>query len=96
MDAAVGPLCLPPPSCPGISPGEVAANEDPAQGILLATHCHRWADVQVAEGVKARGASERDFPGYISKVRTLEEGQQDHPQKEGSVGTGRDSSWGGG
>lgn len=70
MDAGVGPLCLPPPSCPSVSLGEAAADEDPAQGVLLAAHCHGWADVQVAEGVEAGGTSEWDFPGYVSKVRT--------------------------
>lgn len=64
---------------PCLSLGEAAADEDPAQGVLLAAHGHRWADVQVAEGVEARGASERDFLGYVSKVGALWENQQDAP-----------------
>lgn len=67
----------PPPPCPpllpGFSLGEAAADEDPAQRVLLALHRDWRADVQVAEGVKARDTSELDFPGYISKVRTLGE-----------------------
>ena len=67
----------PPPSCPpplpGFSLGEAAADEDPAQRVLLALHRDWRADVQVAEGVKARDTSELDFPGYVSKVRTLGE-----------------------
>lgn len=52
-------------ACPGALPApaashlqEAAADEDPAlQGVLLALH-HDWrADVQVAEGVKARGTA---------------------------------------
>lgn len=82
---------------PSLSLGEAAADEDPAQGIFLATHCHGGADVQVAEGVKAGGASKQDLPGYISEVRTLGEDQQvPPPQKEGSVRTGSDNSWVGG
>ena len=73
---------------PGFSPGEAAADEDPAQGILLALH-HNWrADVQVAKGVKARDTGGLDFPGYVSKVRTLGENQENPhptPAKEGSV-----------
>lgn len=76
-----------PSPLPGFSPGEAAADEDPAQGILLALH-HDWrADVQVAKGVKARDTGRLDFPGYISKVRTLGENQENPhpPAKEGSV-----------
>lgn len=78
---------------PGLSLGEAAADEDPAQGILLAAHCDGRADIQVAERVKAGGTSRQDLPGYISKVGTLGEDQQaPPPQKEGSVRTGSDTS----
>lgn len=72
---------------PGFSPGEAAADEDPAQGVLLALH-HDWrADVQVAEGVKARGTGDLDFPGYVSKVGTLGENRENPhpPPPEGGV-----------
>lgn len=70
---------------PCLSLGEVAADEDPAQGVLLAAHSHRGADVQVAEGVEAGGASERDFLGYVSKIWALWEDQRDthtHPERK--------------
>lgn len=82
---------------PGLSLGEAAADEDPAQGVLLAAHRDGRADVQVAKRVKAGGAREQDLPGYISEVGTLGQDQQaPPPQKEGSVRTGSDSSWVGG
>lgn len=59
MDTAVGPVSSA-TLRPGLSLGEAAADEDPAQRVLLAAHCHRRADVQVAEGVKAGGASQQD------------------------------------
>lgn len=89
--------CPGPPPLPGFSPGEAAADEDPAQGVLLALH-HDWrADVQVAKGVKARDSGRLAFPGYISKVRTLGENQENpHPpprrgqfeQEETALGVG--------
>lgn len=81
-DAPVGAPC--PLSRPGpcLSPREAAADEDAAQGVRLATHGDRRADVQVAKGVKARGAREWDFPGYISEVRTLGEDKQDTTKTE--------------
>lgn len=93
-DAPVGaPSALSRPG-PDLSPGEAAADEDAAQGVRLAAHGDRRTDVQVAEGVKAGGAHEWDFPGYISKVRTLGEDKQDtpHNHQEGGVRTRTDSS----
>lgn len=95
-DAAVGAPGPPPRPGPGLSLGVAAADENAAQGVRLAAHGDRRADVQVAEGVKAGGAREWDFPGYISEVRTLGEDQQDTPapRQEGGVRTRRGSSWG--
>lgn len=93
MDAALGASYPPPPSRPGFSLGEAAADEDAAQGVLLAARRHRGADVQVAEGVKAGGAGQWDFLGDVSKVRTLGGDQQDPaPQKEGSIRIGREKN----
>lgn len=53
-----------------LSPGEAAANEDAAQRVLLAAHCHWWADLQVAEGVEAGGVL-WCFLSHIAKIRAL-------------------------
>lgn len=73
---------------PRISPRQGAANQDPAQGILLASHCHRWADVQVAKGVKAGDHSPGGLTGHIAEIRAL--------RKKGEVtGTSRVGDLGG-
>jgi len=57
---------------PRFSPRQGAADQDPAQGILLPSHRHRWADVQVAEGVKAGDGFPRGLAGHIAKIGALE------------------------
>lgn len=54
-----------------ISPGQGAANQDPAQGILLPSHCHWRADIQVAEGVEAGDLSPGGLTGHVAKIRAL-------------------------
>lgn len=51
--------------------GEAAANEDPPQGIFLSCHSHGWADLQVAEGVKAADGFKEGLSGHIAKVGAL-------------------------
>lgn len=51
--------------------GKAAADEDPPQGILLPCHGHRWADLQVAEGVEAVDGVEEGFSAHIAKVGAL-------------------------
>lgn len=59
---------------PWISPllrGEAAADEDPPQGIRLPRHSHRWADLQVSEGVEAGNGFEERLSPHVPKIRAL-------------------------
>lgn len=56
---------------PCISPRQGAADQDPAQGILLPSHRHRRADIQVAERVEAGDGSPGGLPGHIAKIGAL-------------------------
>lgn len=56
---------------PHISPRQGAANQDPAQGILLPSHSHRWADIQVAEGVEAGDVFPGGLAGHVAKIGAL-------------------------
>lgn len=60
---------LTPPSC--ISPGEAAPDQDAAQGVLLALHCHGGAHLQITKGIKA-GSTLWCLPGHITKIRALD------------------------
>lgn len=72
-----------------ISPRQGAADQDPAQGILLPSHRHRWADVQVAEGVEAGDLFPRGLTGHVAEIGAL--------GKRGTVmGTPRVEDFGGG
>ena len=51
--------------------GEAAADEDPSQGILFPCHGHRWADLQVAEGVETGDGFEEGLSDHIAKVGAL-------------------------
>lgn len=51
--------------------GEAAADEDPAQGILLSCHSHRWADLQVAKGVEAGDGFKEGLSAHVAKVGAL-------------------------
>lgn len=73
----------PPDTLPSHSLGEAATNEDSAEGVVCVAHPHRWAHIQVAEGIQARGTCELDLPGHISKVRTLERCHEKPPRQEG-------------
>lgn len=53
-----------------ISPGEAAANQDAAQGVLLALHRHRGAHLQIPKGIEA-GSTFWCLPGHIAKIRAL-------------------------
>lgn len=54
-----------------VSPRQGAADEDPAQGILLPSHRHRWADVQVAKGVEAGDLSPGELTSHVAKIGAL-------------------------
>lgn len=58
-----------------ISPGEAAANQDAAQGVLLALHCHGWAHLQIPKGIQA-GRTLRCLPGHVTKIRALDRGKK--------------------
>lgn len=56
---------------PQTSPRQGAADQDAAQGILLPSHRHGWADIQVAKGVKAGDVFPGGLAGHIAKIRAL-------------------------